>query len=49
VKEGDRVVQLGAILASKLASPPKLVIAEDMKRGAAPTRVTEQAGKLAKP
>jgi HlyD family secretion protein len=46
LKEGDKVVSLGAILAAKPAVSPKLAIAEDMKRGAAVSRATE-AGQLA--
>jgi HlyD family secretion protein len=46
LKEGDRVVSLGAILAARPAIPPKLAIADDMKRGAAVSRATE-AGQLA--
>jgi HlyD family secretion protein len=41
LKEGDRVVSLGAILASKPTVSPRLAIAEDMKRGAAVSRATE--------
>jgi HlyD family secretion protein len=46
LKEGDNVVSLGAILASKPAVAPKLVIADDMKRGAVASRATE-GGQLA--
>jgi RND family efflux transporter MFP subunit len=46
LKEGDKVVSLGAIMASRPAVPPKLQIAENMKRGAAVSRATE-AGVLA--
>jgi HlyD family secretion protein len=46
LKEGDKVVSLGAILAAKPVVPPKLAIADDMKRGAAVSRATE-AGQLA--
>jgi HlyD family secretion protein len=49
LKEGDKVVTLGTIMASKPATPPKLQIAENMKRGAAVSRAAEQAGKIAKP
>src|SRR5262249_49106736 len=48
LKEGDRVVSLGAILAAKPEIAPKLVIADDMKRGAAVSRATE-GGQLATP
>jgi hypothetical protein len=41
LKEGDQVVSLGAILESKPTIPPKLAIADDMKRGAAVSRATE--------
>lgn len=41
LKEGDKVVSLGAILASKPTVSPRLAIAEDMKRGAAVSRATE--------
>ena len=37
VKEGDNIVMLGSILAKKPEMPPKLQIAENMKRGA-PTK-----------
>jgi HlyD family secretion protein len=46
LKEGDKVVSLGAILAAKPVTPPRLAIADDMKRGAAVSRATE-AGQLA--
>jgi HlyD family secretion protein len=51
LKEGDRVVMLGAILTSRPPIPPKLEIASDMKRGAVVAReaeasaTTTQAGK----
>ena len=48
LKEGDKVVTLGAVLAAKPAIPPKLVIADNMKRGAAVSRAT-QAGEAAPP
>jgi hypothetical protein len=48
LKEGDRVVTLGAVLAAKLETPPKLVIADNLKRGAAVSRAT-QAGEAAPP
>ena len=38
VKEGDKIVLLGSILAKKLEAPPKLQIAESMKRGATPEK-----------
>jgi len=53
VKEGDRVVMLGAIMTSRPVVPPKLQIADEMKRGAAVSRTVEaktaptQAGKPA--
>jgi hypothetical protein len=43
VKEGDKVVMLGAIMAKKPVVPPKLQIAENMKRGAPTTREAEAA------
>jgi RND family efflux transporter MFP subunit len=46
LKEGDKVVTLGAVLAAKPEIPPKLVIADNMKRGAAVSRAT-QAGEAA--
>lgn len=51
LKEGDRVVMLGAIMTSRPPIPPKLEIAADMKRGAPVAReveastTTTQAGK----
>lgn len=45
LKEGDKVVSLGAILASRPAVTPKLQIAENMQRGAAASRAT-QAGDM---
>jgi len=54
LKEGDRVVMLGAIMTSRPPIPPKLQIAADMRRGAPVTRqveatasTTTQAGKPA--
>jgi HlyD family secretion protein len=38
VKEGEKVVMLGSIMTTRPASPPKLQIAENMKRGAPATR-----------
>jgi HlyD family secretion protein len=38
LKEGDKVVMLGSIMTTKPAYPPKLVIADNMKRGAPATR-----------
>jgi HlyD family secretion protein len=46
LKEGDKVVTLGAIMATRPAVPPKLQIAENMQRGAPATRAS-QAGDLA--
>jgi HlyD family secretion protein len=48
LKEGDKVLSLGTILASKPAVAPKLQIAANMQRGASPTRAA-QAGEVAKP
>jgi len=48
LKEGDKVLSLGTILASKPAVAPKLQIAANMQRGASPTRPA-QAGEVAKP
>ena len=48
LKEGDKVVMLGAIMMSKPAIPPKLQIAENMKRGAAVSREA-QGTKTPKP
>jgi HlyD family secretion protein len=48
LKEGDKVVMLGAIITSRPAVPPKLQIAEDMKRGA-PVARPSQAGQPTKP
>lgn len=48
LKEGDRVVMLGAIITSRPTVPPKLQIAEDMKRGA-PVARPSQAGQPTKP
>ena len=47
LKEGDKVLSLGTILASKPAVAPKLQIAANMQRGASPTRAA-QAGEVAK-
>jgi HlyD family secretion protein len=48
VKEGDKVVQLGAIMMSKPAVPPTLQIAANMKRGAPiPTSPTNSTTKPA--
>jgi HlyD family secretion protein len=55
LKEGDRVVMLGAIMTSRPPVPPKLQIAEDMKRGAPVPRQIEanasatQTGRPAQP
>lgn len=43
LQEGDKVVSLGAILASRPEVPPKLQIAENMRRGA-PVSPATQAG-----
>jgi len=43
VKEGDKVVMLGAIMAKKPAVPPHLQIADNMKRGAPTAREAEAA------
>jgi HlyD family secretion protein len=48
LKEGDKVLTLGTILANKPATPPKLQIAANMQRGASPTRAA-QAGDVVKP
>ena len=48
LKEGDKVVLLGAIITSRPTVPPKLQIAEDMKRGA-PVARPSQAGQPTKP
>ena len=48
LKEGDKVVTLGAIITAKPATPPKLLLADNMKRGAAVSRAT-QAGEAAPP
>lgn len=45
LKEGDKVLQLGAVLDAKPAVPPKLQIAETLRRGAAVSRAT-QAGDI---
>ena len=51
LKEGDKVVMLGAIMTSRPPVPPKLQIADEMKRGAPVARAvdasatTTQAGK----
>ncbi len=44
LKEGDKVVMLGAIIAAKPAVPPKLRIADNMKRGAAGVATRREAG-----
>jgi hypothetical protein len=49
LKEGDKVVELGAIITARPAVPPKLQIAENLRRGAAVTNAprpgaTTQAG-----
>lgn len=55
LKEGDKVVMLGAIMTSRPAVPPKLQIADEMKRGAPVARsvdasaTTTQAGKPTPP
>ncbi|MEO7083304.1 MAG: efflux RND transporter periplasmic adaptor subunit [Gemmatimonadaceae bacterium] len=38
LKEGDKIVMLGAIMAARPVMPPKLQIADDMKRGAVVAR-----------
>jgi HlyD family secretion protein len=43
LKEGDKVVMLGAIMSKKPAVVPKLQIAENMKRGAPTAREAEAA------
>ena len=43
VNEGDKVVMLGAIMAKKPAVPPRLQIAENLKRGAPSAREAEAA------
>jgi len=48
LKEGDKVVMLGAIITSRPTVPPTLQIAEDMKRGA-PVARPSQAGQPTKP
>jgi HlyD family secretion protein len=48
VKEGDKIVMLGAILAAKPAVPPKLQIAENMKRGAPSAREAADAASARK-
>lgn len=42
LKEGDKVVMLGAIMVSKPPVPPTLQIATDMKRGAPATRAASK-------
>lgn len=56
LKEGDQVVMLGSIMLTKPHVPPKLQIAENMKRGAAVSRAAQgtktpppPAGKAIKP
>ena len=46
LKEGDKVITLGAIVSSRPAVAPKLQIASDMQRGAAVSRAS-QAGDVA--
>lgn len=46
LKDGDKVITLGVIMADKPVTPPKLEIAADMQRGASPSRAT-QAGDVA--
>ena len=41
VKEGDKVVMLGAIMTTRPAVPPKLQIAADMRRGAPVARAAD--------
>ena len=48
LKEGDKVVMLGTVLAAKPTVAPTLTIAENLKRGAAVSRAT-QAGDMTKP
>jgi multidrug efflux pump subunit AcrA (membrane-fusion protein) len=48
LKEGERVVMLGAIITTPPKVPPKLQIAEDLKRGA-PIPRPSQAGQPATP
>ena len=43
LKEGDKVVMLGAIMSKKPAVPPRLQIADNMKRGAPTAREAEAA------
>jgi HlyD family secretion protein len=43
LKEGDKVVMLGSIMSKKPAVPPRLQIAENMKRGAPTAREAEAA------
>jgi hypothetical protein len=38
LKEGDKVVMLGSILTGRAPVPPRLNIADEMKRGASPIR-----------
>jgi HlyD family secretion protein len=44
VKEGDKVVALGAIMTSRPAVPPKLQIAADMRRAAPAARASDANG-----
>jgi len=44
VKEGDKVVMLGAIMTTRPAVPPKLQIAADMRRGAPVARAADAKG-----
>jgi RND family efflux transporter MFP subunit len=46
LKAGDKVVMLGTVMPAKPSVPPKLLIAENMQRGAAVSRAT-QAGAAA--
>jgi HlyD family secretion protein len=48
LKQGDKVVMLGAIITARPTVPPKLQIAEDMKRGA-PIARPSQAGQPSTP
>ena len=48
VKEGDRVVMLGAIMSARPATPPKLRVAANMRR-TAPVAQSVQAGELVAP
>jgi HlyD family secretion protein len=48
VKEGEKVVLLGSIITARPAVPPKLAIAENMRRGAAATNAPRPATASAK-